>query len=70
MNVFILLQRYHVHQLKVLFFLQDHNNNPLGIAATIAHEMGHNLGMSHDTSNCDCGKTQPGQNCIMGESIG
>ncbi|MCJ8730453.1 hypothetical protein PDJAM_G00184900, partial [Pangasius djambal] len=49
---------------------EDHNDSPLGIASTIAHEMGHNLGMSHDTANCDCPKTQPGQGCVMGESIG
>ncbi|TSK22673.1 Disintegrin and metalloproteinase domain-containing protein 8 [Bagarius yarrelli] len=49
---------------------EDHSRSPLGIASTIAHEMGHNLGMSHDTANCDCPNTQPGQGCVMGESIG
>ncbi|KAI5107940.1 disintegrin and metalloproteinase domain-containing protein 8 precursor [Silurus meridionalis] len=49
---------------------EDHSNSPLGIASTIAHEMGHNLGMSHDASHCICPKTQAGQNCVMGDSIG
>ncbi|KAM9476559.1 disintegrin and metalloproteinase domain-containing protein 8a [Clarias gariepinus] len=49
---------------------QDHERSPLGVASTIAHEMGHNLGMTHDTANCDCSKTQPEQNCVMADSIG
>ena len=31
------------------------------IAATIAHELGHNLGMDHDADNCEC----PSKRCIM-----
>ncbi|KAL7869800.1 hypothetical protein AOLI_G00137880 [Acnodon oligacanthus] len=47
---------------------QDHNKDPLGLAATIAHEMGHNMGMSHDTQHCTCGLFNT--NCIMTERVG
>ncbi|XP_017539884.1 disintegrin and metalloproteinase domain-containing protein 8 [Pygocentrus nattereri] len=47
---------------------QDHNKDPLGLAATIAHEMGHNMGMSHDAQHCTCG--QFNTNCIMTERVG
>ncbi|XP_051773807.1 disintegrin and metalloproteinase domain-containing protein 8a [Ctenopharyngodon idella] len=46
---------------------QDHNNNPIAVASTVAHEMGHNLGMSHDDSNCGCSSYT---GCIMGDTIG
>lgn len=49
------------------FFIKDHNANPLAVASTIAHEMGHNLGMSHDDQTCGCSSSN---GCIMGESIG
>ncbi|KAL0984254.1 hypothetical protein UPYG_G00139090 [Umbra pygmaea] len=48
---------------------QDHNKNPVGVASTIAHEMGHNLGMSHDTSGCTCGSPLYKDNCVMAERI-
>ncbi|XP_060795586.1 zinc metalloproteinase-disintegrin-like 8 [Neoarius graeffei] len=44
---------------------QDHSTSPLGLAATIAHEMGHNMGMSHDVQGCTCGLSD----CIMTEVV-
>ncbi|XP_043096187.1 disintegrin and metalloproteinase domain-containing protein 28 isoform X3 [Puntigrus tetrazona] len=34
--------------------VQDHNPKAIAVGATMAHEMGHNLGMSHDSSSCVC----------------
>ncbi|XP_048043219.1 disintegrin and metalloproteinase domain-containing protein 28 [Megalobrama amblycephala] len=41
--------------------VQDHNTNAIAVGATLAHEMGHNLGMSHDSSSCVCSD----RDCIM-----
>ncbi|XP_028324627.1 disintegrin and metalloproteinase domain-containing protein 8a [Gouania willdenowi] len=49
---------------------EDHNTNSIGVASTIAHEMGHNLGLSHDTENCVCGSFTTKKGCIMAESVG
>ncbi|XP_038152200.1 disintegrin and metalloproteinase domain-containing protein 8a [Cyprinodon tularosa] len=49
---------------------EDHNTNSIGVASTIAHEMGHNLGLSHDTENCVCGSLTSKTGCIMAESVG
>ncbi|XP_061259916.1 disintegrin and metalloproteinase domain-containing protein 8 isoform X3 [Bos javanicus] len=51
---------------------QDHNQNPIGVASTMAHEMGHNLGMDHDenVAGCYCPVPREGGGCVMAASIG
>uniref|UniRef100_A0A6B2F229 Disintegrin domain-containing protein n=1 Tax=Bothriechis nigroviridis TaxID=88079 RepID=A0A6B2F229_BOTNI len=41
--------------------VQDHSAINFLVAVTMAHELGHNLGMRHDTDSCTCG----GYSCIM-----
>ncbi|KAM3924701.1 zinc metalloproteinase-disintegrin-like halysase [Leptodactylus fuscus] len=44
--------------------IQDHSTEYIHVAATLAHEMGHNLGMNHD-DQCYC----PAKSCIMAPSL-
>lgn len=54
------------------FFPQDHSTNPIGAASTLAHEMGHNLGMSHDeeVAGCRCPVPKADGGCVMAGSVG
>nr|CAA55565.1 metalloprotease [Echis pyramidum leakeyi] len=46
--------------------IQDYCKNYLLVAITMAHELGHNLGMDHDNGNCNC----PDTSCIMSAVAG
>jgi len=44
----------------------DHKSVVGIVATTIAHELGHNFGLSHDTESCKC--NGPDSKCIMSAS--
>ncbi|KAM6910502.1 disintegrin and metalloproteinase domain-containing protein 12 [Xenentodon cancila] len=50
----------------------DHLVSVMGVASTIAHELGHNLGMRHDTAErrCSCQNEPRLGGCIMEPSTG
>ncbi|XP_047465890.1 disintegrin and metalloproteinase domain-containing protein 8 [Mugil cephalus] len=48
---------------------QDHHENMIGLASTIAHEMGHNFGLSHDAPGCVCGSSYSSGDCVMTEKL-
>ncbi|XP_072923982.1 disintegrin and metalloproteinase domain-containing protein 19 [Hemitrygon akajei] len=47
----------------------DHSDSAVGVAATMAHEMGHNFGMSHDSDGCCSARPEDG-GCIMAAATG
>ncbi|KAM4664028.1 disintegrin and metalloproteinase domain-containing protein 15 isoform 2-T2 [Discoglossus pictus] len=48
----------------------DHSVSIQAVASTIAHELGHNLGLTHDTPARNCGQPEKGRNWIMEPSGG
>ncbi|NXL66969.1 ADA15 protein, partial [Chordeiles acutipennis] len=51
---------------------QDHSVSALIVASTVAHQLGHNLGMRHDSAGrfCDCSDQRQDRGCIMAPPTG
>ncbi|XP_069806876.1 disintegrin and metalloproteinase domain-containing protein 15 isoform X2 [Dendropsophus ebraccatus] len=48
----------------------DHSVSILVVASTMAHELGHNLGLNHDTADGKCGQPRMGKQWVMAQSTG